>query len=91
MVQGLKSCFAVPPCWRSNLATLTCRVGQASIVLLAIATCTAHGADITARDFALKLKTATVDAPLDVTDQDISFLDLSNLNFKHAILTGADL
>ncbi|MEO1281546.1 MAG: pentapeptide repeat-containing protein [Pseudomonadota bacterium] len=70
-----------------SFLTLLAGAISTSIALVSVAT----AADITARDFALKLKTASVEAPLDVSDQDLSFLDLSSLNFKHAILTGVDL
>lgn len=50
----------------------------------------ASAADMTARELTVKLNQAQTTAPLELEDLDLSFLDLSELSFKRALMTGVD-
>lgn len=55
------------------------------------ATVRAYGADITVREVAMGLHTATAEARLDLGERDLSGLDFSRLDFRAADLTVANL
>ncbi|MEM1371303.1 MAG: pentapeptide repeat-containing protein [Pseudomonadota bacterium] len=50
----------------------------------------ARSADFTARELALRFRSADRAVPDDLSDHDFSYLDLSGLDFKRAVLAGAD-
>lgn len=51
----------------------------------------ARAADVTARELTAALYNTTAAAPLDYSNKNLSYLDLSGLDFKGALLTRADL
>lgn len=63
-----------------------------TVLALIVGTAAAvQAADVTARDFTAALYRATSAEPLNYSNKDLSYLDLSGIDFKGAYLTRADL
>jgi uncharacterized protein YjbI with pentapeptide repeats len=62
-----------------------------SVSVAAALGATARAADVTARDVTAALYRATAAEPIDYSNKDLSYLDLSEIDFKGALLTRANL
>ena len=51
----------------------------------------AQGAEFSAREVTTKVFRSTAESPVDLSQRDLSFLDLASLDFRHSRLAGTDL